>query len=331
MRVEPTNLARALLTDPLHTYWGIDVSQLRYAPVGAGSYHWIAEAVGGTRWFVTADDLRRCGRGIERPTEAVFADLRAAYETAATLRDANLSFVAAPVADRAGELVRPVPSEWAVAVFPHIEGRACGSGEWTEPQLCARAADLVGRLHATNLPSPALRWRPAFPERATLLDALDELDQPWTQGPYGERTRWLLASRRHDVEALLARYDELAEELSSDDAQPWVETHGEPHSANFIRSADGSLYLIDWDTVRLAPRERDLFALLIQDPLVLAAYQRAAGAYAPRVAVMELFQARWILTEICEYVGRFRGPHGDTRDDRASWEELVDDMPVGRN
>jgi spectinomycin phosphotransferase len=327
MREEPENFPVASLVQLLATYWGIDTCQLEYVPVGAGSYHWIAEEAGGTRWFVTADELRCSGHGFKGPTEASLAHLRAAYETAAILRDANLSFVVASVADRAGELVRRVSSDWAVAAFPYIEGRACGPGEWTEPQLCARAAELVGLLHATNLPTPALRWSPEFPERATLLEALSDLDRPWRQGPYGERTRLLLVSRQPGVQGLLARHDELAAELAADDAEAWVVTHGEPHSANFIRSVDGSLHLIDWDTVRLAPRERDLFALLIQDPLVLAAYQRAAGRYTPRRAVMELFQARWILTEICEYVVRFRGPHGDTLDDRASWEELVDDLP----
>jgi thiamine kinase-like enzyme len=38
----------------------------------------------------------------------------------------------------------------------------------------------------------------------------------------------------------------------------WVVTHGEPHPANVIRTP-GGLKLIDWDTVQLAPAERDLW------------------------------------------------------------------------
>jgi spectinomycin phosphotransferase len=40
-----------------------------------------------------------------------------------------------------------------------------------------------------------------------------------------------------------------------------VLTHGEPHPANLL-SAGGSLLLIDWDTVGLAPPERDLSLII---------------------------------------------------------------------
>ena len=59
---------------------------------------------------------------------------------------------------------------------------------------------------------------------------------------------------------MLREYDSLAADVASlDDA--WVVTHGEPHSGNFIASPDGAMHFVDWDTVRLGPRERDLAIL----------------------------------------------------------------------
>ena len=327
MRDEPKDLPHAALADVLQRHWGIDTQRLEYVALGAGSWHWIAEESGQRRWFVTADSLQPPELGTERTPKHVFADLRAAYETAAALRGCGLAFVVAPVADQTGQQVRRASPHWAVAVFPYVEGDACGPGEWTKEDTCAYAAGLVGQLHATNLSTPARRWQAAIPHRITFSKAIDKLDRPWTRGPYGERVRALLASRRQEVEALFARYDHLADAMAANDAQPRVITHGEPHSANFIRDADGRLHLIDWDTVCIAPRERDLTALLIDDPDVLAAYQRTAGRHAPRPEMMELFHLRWVLSEICEYVTRFRGPHGDGLDDRTSFEELIDYLP----
>ncbi len=53
-----------------------------------------------------------------------------------------------------------------------------------------------------------------------------------------------------------------------------VITHGETHSDNFIRSSDG-LVLVDWDTVGLAPPERDLWHVATADGDELARYTDA--------------------------------------------------------
>ncbi len=44
---EPKSLPRAALVDMLHRYWSVSVERVRYSPVGAGSYHWLAENVAG--------------------------------------------------------------------------------------------------------------------------------------------------------------------------------------------------------------------------------------------------------------------------------------------
>ena len=54
-----------------------------------------------------------------------------------------------------------------------------------------------------------------------------------------------------------------------------VITHGEPHPANLMLAA-GRLALIDWDTVALAPPERDV-SLIITGTEGADRYQEAAG------------------------------------------------------
>jgi spectinomycin phosphotransferase len=113
----------------------------------------------------------------------------------------------------------------------------------------------------------------------------------------------------------------LVREIEASD-DPWVVTHGEPHSANVLRTADG-MRLIDWDTVQLAPRERDLSAVLGGPNDVLPAYQAEAGPDSPRPAAIELFRVWWSLAEIAEYVQLFRQPHADSQDNKESWRILT--------
>ena len=323
MRDEPKDLPCAALAEVLRRHWNMAVAAIEYAPVGAGSYHWLAEGAGGRKWFVTADALEGRRTRIRRRPDALYADLTGAYGTAAALRADGLDFVVAPVPARTGELVVRALPRWAVAVFPYVEGKPVGQGHWADPGECACAAELVGQLHAARPPASVRRWSVDIPRREGYQKAFAEIDRTWASGPYGERTRTHLASSRDRVEGWFSRYDRLAEE-ESNDTESWVVTHGEPHSGNFIAGSDGAFHLIDWDTVRLAPRERDLALLATDDPAVLAAYQRGAAAYVPSAAMMELYSLRWALSEICEYVTRFHAPHGDGPDDRASWEELAE-------
>jgi spectinomycin phosphotransferase len=135
----------------------------------------------------------------------------------------------------------------------------------------------------------------------------------------------MLSKARLSLEASLRRHDALAEQVVAS-PEPWVVTHGEPHSANFISSSNGRMLLIDWDTVQLAPRERDLETVVGDDAGALAAYQAIAGPTHPRPEAMELFSTRWLLADICVYVRWFRRPHGVSLDLEASFTNLKEEL-----
>ncbi len=96
--------------------------------------------------------------------------------------------------------------------------------------------------------------------------------EPGIGGPYAERARQLLLAHAADLEKLTAAYDVLAARIA---ARPerFVVTHGEPHAGNVMLTPDG-LVLIDWDTARLAPPERDLWTLAEADESLLDRYVR---------------------------------------------------------
>lgn len=320
MRAEHPELPCELVAGLLRRYWGLDVA-VSHAPVGFGSYHWVAFGRGGARWFVTADYLDPRGTWLGPHAEAVFGALTAAAGTTAMLAERGYEFVHPPRPDHAGVLVRRVLPRWAVQVFPYLDGWSTPDGAWEDADERTRIAAIVGRLHAATPPPMVRRWEFSVPGRADLMSALDELALAWTGGPCAERTRALLVESEKSIRARLRRYDELAAQIQAAPDQ-WVVTHGEPHSANVIRAPAGRMWLVDWDTVALAPRERDLAAFFDGSVEVLSAYQQAVGLVEPRRAALELFALWWALAEVCGYVQLFRQPHQDSSDSAESWRNL---------
>jgi hypothetical protein len=74
-----------------------------------------------------------------------------------------------------------------------------------------------------------------------------------------------------------------------------------------IRTAAGRLH-VDWDTVALAPPERDLWMLV------------AAGTDA---AALDFFRLTWDLKDLAEYVNVLRAPHHENDDTVSQYRALT--------
>lgn len=322
---EPADLHAQEISAGLRDYWGIVATDVSYLPMGHGSCNWVAEVADGLKWFIKADHADSS------------AFHQAAYRTASELHDAGLGFVHAAIRDRAGVLRRRISPTWELAVFPFIHGR---NPDFRSSVDRTRIADAVGRLHAhVPVPAEAMRWSPGF-RQAQLRDLLaNELDRPWTEGPYGEGSRALITESVAEIEELFRLHDRLVERLFASDER-WVITHGEPHGGNTMLDTAGQMHLIDCDDMMLAPRERDLWLLLYVDhqrpagldnESVIEAYRRRAGPVEPRRYVLELYRADWHLREISAYGAQFSGPHENTADVQAHWQSLNSYLPIIRN
>jgi spectinomycin phosphotransferase len=310
----------------LSEHWGFRAAEVAYAPVGFGSHHWIASDAEGPHWFVTADRLDPRGNWRGSTAEQVRDAIKSALHTTKDLADNGCEFVVAPLPDRAGHLVREALPGWVLVVLPYLQGWSTPGGAWEDPAELEQIAEILGRLHAVPPPKSLQRWDFAVPGRDALLAALADLDRPWSSGPYSEPVRLRLAGALDHLYGRLTRYDTLVREIEASN-DPWVVTHGEPHSANVLRTGDGRMRLIDWDTVRLAPRERDLAMILGEPTDVLPAYQAEAGPVGPRAVAVELFRVWWSLAEVATYVELFRQPHVDSQDTSDSWQDLTMYLP----
>jgi spectinomycin phosphotransferase len=327
LKALPEEFAVDALNGFLADAWGFDVSTAQYAPVGAGSYHWVVDDVEGTRGFVTVDDLdRKPWLGDTR--ETAFDGLRRAFDTAFALRERGLDFVVAPIPTSTGETVCRFGSRHGVALFPFLDGEAGRHGRYETADERAGVVTMLAELHNATpaVGSVARRIEVDLPGRRHLEAALQDVNETWQGGPYSEQARRVLAAHASDVAALLALADSLAVDIARRSTN-WVVTHGEPHARNVMRTA-GRQMLVDWDTVALAPPERDLWMLVSGARDEATIYAEATGHQVDPVAVT-FFRLTWDLKDIVEYLNVLRAPHEDTEDTKWTYEGLANTVASG--
>jgi spectinomycin phosphotransferase len=338
VRDRPAGVAERDLRHALAQGWGIHAAAMRYVPEGGGSYHWAVRDREGERRFVTVDDLDdKAWLGDTRA--AVLDGLRAAMDTALALRRrAGLRFVAAPIpalgtagsagsagtaGTAGGATVWPLGSRYAVTVFPFLDGSSGSFADGFSAHEHAEVVDLLAALHRSTPTVTGAPVRPIeLPLRRALDAALHDLYQPWTGGPFAEPARALLTRTAGHIRHLLATFDRLADHAEADTRAPVI-THGEPHPANFVR-VGAERMLIDWDTVGLAPPERDLLWTAGEE---LRRYTAMTGRPVDP-AVLRLYRLRWALDDISSFVTMLRAPHRHTADAEHAWQALKDTIEL---
>jgi spectinomycin phosphotransferase len=322
VRHPPADLETEHLAAALAEGWRLAVDELAYLPVGGGSHHWVARAGGGGRHFVTVDVLEDKD-WLGTTHDEVLAGLTAALETAETLRTtAGLGFVVAPLGAHDGAVVHRISPRHALAVYPFHDGHSFPFGPYADPGQRDRALDLLVALHRATpiVGDRAPRHLLGFGGRDELERFLADPGRPWDAGPFGEPARRLFASHRHDVTALVARFDLLAARTAQARSDTVV-THGEPHPANLLEAA-GALLLVDWDTVGLAPPERDLALVLGEGGAGRERYEAMTG-HEVHLDVITLYRLRWYLDDLGSAVRLFRHPHGRDADTERWWDALA--------
>jgi len=317
MKNEPDGIAQADLVTALKHGWGVDVISLEYLPLGAGSYHWNAVISNGSEVFVTVDDLGKDAneRNISHDT------LTAAFDTAYTLHhDAHLKFVVCPLPTISKTTLWMIGSRYAVSLYKKLKKSPRESQFHSEPIEKGLAVMLASLHSSTPLTTKiAKRTSLTITRRTELEFALSQTQEEWRKGPYAELVRRLLARNASRIERLLEFHDRLAAQVRQTERR-WVITHGEPHDGNIVRSPEG-LYLVDWDTVKIAPAERDLW-MAAGGSEKLTGYYTTLTGHQVDPACIKFYEVHWKLLNIAKYASQLYLEHSATDDTRDSWGYL---------
>jgi len=316
MPVAPEDLSTEEVLRVVQEHWDPKVRSGALFPQGSGAPHWVCGGPRHPRWFVTADDVTAPGRLAER---------EAAYAVARRLAHKGLHFVVPTVAPVGGGIgVRH--GRHLVTVTAYHEGES-GPGPYADDNQRALVAHEIGLLHATRPPRRAPVWKPEPASRSELVQLLETVDDThWDTGPFGESVRIALRDSRSHLLRLLARFDVLAAQALTS-RKTWVVTHGEPHTANVLWRLGGPV-LLDWESLRLAPRERDLRVVLrdAESAEPLSAYVSSGGTVDLDADMVELFDLELGLTGTARSAVRFSRPHVGNADDARLHEAFLDEV-----
>lgn len=247
--LHPQELSSPQIGAVLAQAYGVRASHVVQRPAGADA--------GATVYQVTTEDGARWWLKCRR-----YAVGDAVWQVLQHLRGSlGLAEVAAPQSTRDGApAVLADGLQWTL--FAYIEGQSGFEAALSQAQWC-RLGQVLRRVHETVLPQSLAKGlaQPVFDDDTAVERVgawLQRGDSHWPV-PDALAEDHLRSWRQHRprIAEVWQRCVALRERLAG---QRWsrVLCHGDLHAGNLLLRGDGGVCLIDWDSMLLAPRERDL-------------------------------------------------------------------------
>jgi spectinomycin phosphotransferase len=305
--------------------WVVDINTVDHLEAGSTGWHWVLGDDDGPRWFATMDTVHT----LEERNARIEA-----FEAAWQLGQ-HQSAVVAPVHTRDARIAVDLAPGLLLTVTPYLDSVPLTTGPVDDTQRSV-VARLLGELHTQARPSRLDVWRPGLGRHvgnrgADLQRCLEQ--DVWSGGPWSGPAGRLVLDARSVILVALRRYLLLGAAVTGN-LDRWVVTHGEPHARNLLLTADGPR-LVDWTTVALAPRERDLREALADadgdEPWY--SYIGSGGRPEPLSPdTLELFALERHLSALADHAVRLSRPHPDNGDERRCFGDLEQDVDslVGR-
>jgi len=293
MLERPPDVGDDEILEVVRRHWEPAADAVEHLPVGWGAHHWRVDVAGEPTLFATLDP------DLPRHTQD---SLEAAYASTAAL---GLDFVWPSLPGVGGGFTVPVGARTA-SVTGWLEGRK-------PDESAADLPEMLAALHAAAPPAAANAWSseidPALGDRLR-----DLLQRPWS-GPLGPAARDLVVDHLAQVGGWAREHARLRDLA---DPGTYVVTHGEPGVHNQWL-ARGRTWLLDWESLLLAPRERDLATLVKEGRDV-----DQVPAHDPEM--VRLFDLEWRLSEIWSFATWLQGPHVGDADDHTALAGLADEL-----
>jgi spectinomycin phosphotransferase len=244
--LEKPDLDDAKIVNCLRDAFGLNIAQVDFLPLGA-------------------DTNTAVYRVIAADTTPYFLKLRSGVFDEASvivpslLHQGGMTRVIAPIATTSGQLWGHV-DDFAVILYPFIEGQdgyevSLSDHHWIE---FGRA---LKQLHTAVVPPSIMSHiqRESYSDhwRNIVKDCQAQVEGNIYSDPISTQLAALLMAQKPVIDHLVNRAGQLAALLQTD-SPPFVLCHADIHAGNFLITADGTLYIVDWDTLLLAPKERDL-------------------------------------------------------------------------
>lgn len=244
---ERLNISDELLQECLQQNYGFPVVALDFLPIGldtrAGVYRVLSEQ--GTAYFLKV----KAGRLYE---PACFIPRY--------LADCGIKSVVAPLPTRQDALWVEL-EEWSLCLYPFIEGDTIGWQVEPSAEIWKTLGENLKQIHQCPMPPadfPSVKKENFdYKQYSDWIDIFETQQIGLTSNNSSATRLWASWQANQPLIHLLLNSMEKLALILQTQSGPSVICHADLHPGNLMHSSSDEVFLIDWDDVMLAPKERD--------------------------------------------------------------------------
>jgi spectinomycin phosphotransferase len=334
--LEKPNLPDEVIIACLRTSYKLPATGVEFLPIGNDSNAWVyrVRAENGESYFLKAR------KGAVNQASLVIPRY---------LKDRGIEQVIAPIPTDTGQLWQPL-RDFALILYPFTEGRpvmgiGMSDAHWVE------FGCVLKKIHATPL-SPELsglmrketlspKWRDYVREITAQLSQGQEFENP-----YAKEFALLWQENAGRISALVEQTDALARQVQAQKRE-FVLCHADIHMANILLDQDDKIFIVDWDEVVFAPKERDLMYMTITaGPVAIGAkaqelFFQGYGDTEIDERMLAYYRHEWVVQDIGEFAKDVLGrddSSDETKQDSLQWlrrmlqpSGVVDAVDIGHS
>lgn len=243
---EPSKLADAVIQAALQTHYGLNATALTFLPIGndSASFVYGVDAIGGTSYFLKVR------------TDAGFSP--ASLAVPHFLHEQGVPHIVPPLSANSGRLWIDV-GDFALSLYPFIDARTATATGLSDRHWHALGATFH-QIHTSQLPPDLQQIVPHetfVPSRRHVLANLDSvIANRRITDPIQQELADFWHSQQDQIHAVIDRADTLGNLLRQ--ASLLALCHADAHTWNVLLDTTQQMWIVDWDEVVLAPKERDL-------------------------------------------------------------------------
>ena len=175
------------------------------------------------------------------------------------LSEFGLKQVLSPLATKSRQLWSNLRT-FKVILYPYVDGRSGVEAKLSDQQWIQFGSS-IKKLHTADIPKSVTCHVPeeTFSSKwcNTVTFFLERIKNEAFDDTVASKMAVFLKSKSELIFSLIKRTEELREILQNQSFE-YVLCHADIHGWNLLIDGNDDLYLIDWDTLILAPKERDL-------------------------------------------------------------------------
>ena len=230
----------------LRTEYGLSVQDFAFLPLGADRDTAVYRIVtsGGTAFFIK---LRRG------------AFDKASLAVPNYLSRTGIQQIIPSLPTQSGQLYASLPP-FTLILYPFVDGLNGFERPLSGPQWVEFGAALK-RFHSASIPAeitasiPRETFSPRW--RDTVRTFLARIEAERFAEPIAAELAAFLKIKSAETRELVEQTSQMAQQMQTQ-PRDFILCHADMHAWNLLVTASGSFYIVDWDTLIFAPKERDL-------------------------------------------------------------------------